>query len=81
MHISGKILITFVFGIFPYFTALNKTMNVLSKQGESLKSFTYDNEKIRYEIYRAMNSTEFLGISVRLVTVFYAHVTLITSVI
>lgn len=39
-------------------------MNVLSKQGESLKSFTYDNQKIRSEIYKAMNSTEFIGISV-----------------
>lgn len=39
-------------------------MNVLMKQGESLKSFTYHNEKIRFEIYKAMNSTEFLGISV-----------------
>ncbi|XP_065201019.1 gamma-aminobutyric acid type B receptor subunit 1 isoform X2 [Planococcus citri] len=43
--------------------AFNKTMNILSKRGESLKSFTYTNEKIASEIYSAMNSTEFLGIS------------------
>lgn len=46
-------------------SAFNKTMNILSKRGESLKSFSYTNEKIASELYSAMNSTEFLGISVR----------------
>lgn len=49
---------------FYFNSALNKTMRELSKHGDSLKSFTYTNDKIRYEIYKAMNSTEFLGISV-----------------
>lgn len=41
-------------------------MRELSKKRDSLKSFTYTNEKIRQEIFQAMNSTEFQGISVRI---------------
>lgn len=48
-----------------FFSALNKSMGELSKKRDSLKSFTYTNENIRQEIFQAMNSTEFQGISVR----------------
>jgi hypothetical protein len=33
--------------------------------GESLKNFTYNNKEIADEIYAAVNSTQFLGVSVR----------------
>lgn len=39
-------------------------MDRLAKQGLSLKNFTYTNKKIADEIYSAINSTEFIGISV-----------------
>lgn len=32
--------------------------------GKSLKNFTYDNKEIADEIYAAVNSTQFLGVSV-----------------
>lgn len=46
--------------------AFNKTMEELKKLGgkKSLKDFTYTDESIRQEIYSAMNSTSFLGVSV-----------------
>ena len=44
--------------------ALNKTQNRLLQRGESLENFKYSNENIMKEIYSAMNSTGFLGISV-----------------
>lgn len=40
-------------------------MERLSKMGKSLKNFTYDNKEIADEIYAAVNSTQFLGVSVR----------------
>lgn len=40
-------------------------MEKLSKQGKSLKNFTYTNKEIADEIYSAINSTQFLGVSVR----------------
>ncbi|CAK9812805.1 Gamma-aminobutyric acid type B receptor subunit 1 [Anthophora quadrimaculata] len=43
--------------------AFNKTMEKLSKQGKSLKNFTYKNKEIAGEIYSAINSTQFLGVS------------------
>ncbi|XP_060812342.1 gamma-aminobutyric acid type B receptor subunit 1 isoform X1 [Bombus pascuorum] len=43
--------------------AFNKTMEKLSKQGKSLKNFTYTNKEIADEIYSAINSTQFLGVS------------------
>ncbi|XP_012146878.1 gamma-aminobutyric acid type B receptor subunit 1 isoform X2 [Megachile rotundata] len=43
--------------------AFNKTMEKLSKQGKSLKNFTYVDKEIAYEIYSAINSTQFLGVS------------------
>lgn len=46
-------------------TAFNKSMEKLSKQGKSLKNFTYTTKEIADEIYSAINSTQFLGVSVR----------------
>lgn len=39
-------------------------MDHLHKYGKSLKDFNYNNKEIADEIYAAMNSTKFLGISV-----------------
>lgn len=39
-------------------------MSVLHKRGMSLKDFTYTNKDIAKEIYSAINSTQFDGISV-----------------
>lgn len=36
----------------------------LRKQGKSLKSFTYTNKEIADDIYAAINSTQFSGVSV-----------------
>ncbi|XP_076343552.1 gamma-aminobutyric acid type B receptor subunit 1-like isoform X1 [Tachypleus tridentatus] len=43
--------------------ALNKTIRRLSEMDMSLDDFTYENSKIAREIYSAMNTTQFLGIS------------------
>lgn len=43
-------------------------MERLSKMGNSLKNFTYENKEIADEIYAAVNSTQFLGVSVCKVT-------------
>ncbi|XP_016910948.1 gamma-aminobutyric acid type B receptor subunit 1 isoform X3 [Apis cerana] len=43
--------------------AFNKTMEKLSKQGKSLKNFSYTDKEIANEIYSAINSTQFLGVS------------------
>ncbi|XP_034235282.1 gamma-aminobutyric acid type B receptor subunit 1 isoform X3 [Thrips palmi] len=43
--------------------AFNKTMSKLLKHGKTLKNFTYTNKEIADEIYSAMNSTRFLGVS------------------
>lgn len=40
-------------------------MERLHKLGNSLKNFTYENKEIADEIYAAVNSTQFLGVSVR----------------
>ncbi|NP_001308593.1 gamma-aminobutyric acid type B receptor subunit 1 [Tribolium castaneum] len=59
-------------GIFPFFlvdfvrfasAAFNKTMDRLHKYGKSLKEFNYNNKEIADDIYSAINSTQFLGIS------------------
>lgn len=39
-------------------------MEKLKDSGESLKRFTYTDKDIANEIYSAMNSTQFLGVSV-----------------
>lgn len=49
--------------------AFNKTMEQLKRKGKgrkhrSLKDFTYTDREIADEIYAAMNSTSFLGVSV-----------------
>lgn len=44
--------------------AFNKTMEKLKERGRSLKHFTYTDKEIAGEIYAAMNSTQFLGVSV-----------------
>ncbi|KAK7094949.1 hypothetical protein V1264_006423 [Littorina saxatilis] len=43
--------------------ALNKTAIRLAEKGMKLEDFDYYNEEIAQEIYSAMNSTKFLGIS------------------
>ncbi|EEB17707.1 class C metabotropic glutamate-like G-protein coupled receptor GPRgbb1, putative [Pediculus humanus corporis] len=43
--------------------AFNKTMAALKKKGKSLKDFTYTNKDIADEIYSAINSTQFVGVS------------------
>ncbi|XP_051166888.1 gamma-aminobutyric acid type B receptor subunit 1 isoform X1 [Leptopilina boulardi] len=43
--------------------AFNKSMEKLNKLGKSLKNFTYTDKEIADEIYSAINSTQFLGIS------------------
>ncbi|XP_011304400.1 gamma-aminobutyric acid type B receptor subunit 1 isoform X2 [Fopius arisanus] len=43
--------------------AFNKTMEKLAKSGKSLKNFTYTEKEIADEIYSAINSTQFLGVS------------------
>ncbi|XP_063907053.1 gamma-aminobutyric acid type B receptor subunit 1 isoform X2 [Zophobas morio] len=43
--------------------AFNKTMDRLHKYGKSLKEFNYNNKEIADDIYSAINSTQFLGIS------------------
>lgn len=40
-------------------------MERLQKQGRSLKNFTYTDKDTADEIYSAINSTQFLGVSVR----------------
>lgn len=47
-------------------------MDKLSKSGKSLKNFTYTDKEIADEIYSAINSTQFLGVSVPL-TFFYIN--------
>lgn len=44
--------------------AFNKTMSILEKQGKSITSFNYNNKEVADHIYSAINSTQFLGISV-----------------
>lgn len=44
--------------------AFNKTMAALKKKGKSLKDFSYTNKDIADEIYSAINSTQFVGVSV-----------------
>jgi len=41
-------------------------MSILEKQGKSITSFNYNNKEIADYIYSAINSTQFLGISVSL---------------
>ncbi|CAO1348857.1 unnamed protein product [Diamesa tonsa] len=43
--------------------AFNKTMERLKLKSRSLKDFTYTDKEIADEIYAAMNSTQFLGVS------------------
>ncbi|XP_065170312.1 gamma-aminobutyric acid type B receptor subunit 1 isoform X2 [Atheta coriaria] len=43
--------------------AFNKTMDRLHKYGKSLKDFNYNNKEIADDIYSAINSTQFLGVS------------------
>lgn len=44
--------------------AFNKTMERMKGRARSLKDFTYTDKDIADEIYAAMNSTQFLGVSV-----------------
>lgn len=47
-----------------FVSAFNKTMDRLHKYGRRLTEFNYNNKEIADEIYSAINSTQFLGISV-----------------
>lgn len=53
--------------------AFNKTMERLKRKGKgrSLKDFTYTDRDIADEIYAAMNSTQFLGVSVSFEIIFF----------
>lgn len=44
--------------------AFNKTMERLTSRKKSLRDFTYTDKEIADDIYAAMNSTQFLGVSV-----------------
>jgi hypothetical protein len=44
-------------------------MERLHKHGKSLKSFTYTDKETADDIYSAINSTQFLGVSVSVTTV------------
>ncbi|XP_042907012.1 gamma-aminobutyric acid type B receptor subunit 1 isoform X3 [Parasteatoda tepidariorum] len=43
--------------------ALDKTIRELEGTNRSIEDFTYDNQYIAHQIYSAMNSTQFLGVS------------------
>ncbi|GFX38241.1 gamma-aminobutyric acid type B receptor subunit 1 [Trichonephila clavipes] len=43
--------------------ALNKTINQLKLHNKSIEDFSYTNDVIAKQIYSAMNSTQFLGVS------------------
>ncbi|RZF43544.1 hypothetical protein LSTR_LSTR012824 [Laodelphax striatellus] len=43
--------------------AFNKTMSRLHRHGKTLKNFTYTDKEIADDIYSAINSTQFLGVS------------------
>ncbi|XP_074654114.1 gamma-aminobutyric acid type B receptor subunit 1-like [Tubulanus polymorphus] len=43
--------------------ALDKASKELKKKGLSLENFTYSNKEIMMEMFKAMNSTQFLGVS------------------
>ncbi|XP_042204877.1 gamma-aminobutyric acid type B receptor subunit 1-like isoform X2 [Homarus americanus] len=45
--------------------ALNKTMERLAAVNKSIEEFTYTNKEIAAELYKAMNATQFLGVSGR----------------
>lgn len=52
-------------------------MEKLAKTGLSLKNFTYTNKKIADDIYEAINSTSFLGVSVRKFKIAFSSFTII----
>lgn len=60
--------------------AFNKTMEQLKRKDKkrSLKDFTYTDGDIAGEIYAAMNSTSFLGVSVRFLVFRFSFFILIT---
>ncbi|XP_070531823.1 gamma-aminobutyric acid type B receptor subunit 1-like isoform X2 [Ptychodera flava] len=43
--------------------ALNKTMNRLAAKGTKLENYDYHNKEIANEIYKALNETDFFGVS------------------
>ncbi|GBO11868.1 Gamma-aminobutyric acid type B receptor subunit 1 [Araneus ventricosus] len=43
--------------------ALNKTINQLRARNQSIEDFSYTNDNMAKQIYSAMNSTQFLGVS------------------
>lgn len=59
--------------------AFNKTMERMQGKSRSLKDFTYTDKDIADEIYAAMNSTQFLGVSVSLLLLQSAVVRMMKS--
>jgi hypothetical protein len=57
-------VLSFDHDTFSLLPAFNKTMERLHKHGKSLKNFTYTDKETADDIYSAINSTQFLGISV-----------------
>lgn len=47
--------------------AINNTIQPLKDKNLTLEAFTYTNKGVADELYKAMNATEFLGISVSLI--------------
>lgn len=46
-------------------------MNKLNRIGKSLKNFTYTDKETADDIYSAINSTQFLGVSVSMILIDY----------
>lgn len=59
--------------------AFNKTMERLTSRKKSLRDFTYTDKEIADDIYAAMNSTQFLGVSVRFAKQFREYTSSIIS--
>lgn len=53
--------------------ALNKTIARLRQRGELIENFTYTNKRIMSELWKAMNATQFLGVSVGLTLITRRH--------
>lgn len=49
------------------FIAFNKTIQKLAEKSKKLEDFSYTNRGIRDEIYNALNTTSFLGVSVSVI--------------
>ena len=50
--------------------ALNKTENILKRNGSTLSDFTYNNTMIRSILFDQISQTDFIGISVSSLSIF-----------